>query len=106
MSSPFQIARSLSFRYFIFITTSNPPLGGFFMRSNSKHTAKLEKYIHLYIHKGINYKILCKECKEYGLLLERLNFNNKVLRYQEHGLAGIQFNTTSNRYSKEFIQSV
>src|SRR5690625_1091029 len=88
MSSPFQIARSLSFRYFIFITTSNPPLGGFFMRSNSKHTAKeLEKYIHLYIHEGINYKILCKE---YGLLLERLNFNNKVLRYQEHGLAGIQ----------------
>ena len=74
------------------------------MRLNSKDTAKeLEKYIHLYIHERINYKTLCKE---YGLLLERLNFNNKVLRYQEHGLAGIQFNTTSNRYSKEFIQSV
>src|SRR5690625_1549612 len=74
------------------------------MRSNSKHTAKeLEKYIQLYIHEGISYKILCKE---YGLLLGRRNFNDKVVRYQDHGLDGIQSSTTNNHYSKEFKHAV
>jgi|SRR5690625_976059 len=74
------------------------------MRSNSKHTAKeLEKYIQLYVHEGMSYKRLCKS---YGLLLGQGKFNDKILRYQEHGLAGIQSSTTNNRYSKDFKQSV
>ena len=58
------------------------------MRSNSKHTAKeLEGYIHLYIREGISYK---KLGEEYGLLLAKSNFINKVLRYQKYGSVGIQ----------------
>ena len=64
------------------------------MHSNSKHTVKeLEGYIHLYIREGISYK---KRQRKYGLLLARANFNDKVLRYQEHGSLGIQSNTINN----------
>lgn len=56
------------------------------MRSNSKHTTiELERYIYLYVNEGISYRELCKE---YGLLLGAARFNDKVLRYQDHGLEG------------------
>src|SRR5699024_529900 len=74
------------------------------MRLNRKHTAKeLKQYIDLYLNEGISYRILCEE---YGLLLSKSKFNNKVLRYQDHGLAGIQSSTTNNHYSKEFKRAV
>ena len=60
------------------------------MHSNSKHTAKeLKKYIQLYVHEEISYK---KLCREYRLLLKQQNFNNKILRCQGRGLAGVQSN--------------
>src|SRR5690625_4038695 len=68
------------------------------MRSNSKHTAKeLEMYIQFYINDGISYT---KLCEKHGLLLAQSKFHDKVLRYQEHGLAGIQSSITNNRYSE------
>lgn len=74
------------------------------MRSNNKHTVnELEKYIQLYINDGISYGELCKK---YGLLLARSRFRDKLLRYQEHGLEGIQSSTTNNSYSKDFKHSV
>jgi len=74
------------------------------MPSNSKdRTRELDKYIKLYIHEGVGYR---KLCKEYGLLLERSNFNNKILRYQEDGLIGIQSSRRDNHYSKDFKHPV
>ncbi len=74
------------------------------MRSNSKHTTKeLEQYIDLYINVGISYRVLCER---YGLLLSDAHFYDKVLRYQDHGLAGIQSSTTNNHYSKKFKHAV
>lgn len=74
------------------------------MRSNSKHTAKeLEMYIQFYINDGISYT---KLCEKHGLLLAQSKFHDKVLRYQEHGLAGIQSSITNNRYSEGFKHSV
>ena len=60
------------------------------MRSNSKHTVEeLEKYIHMYLYEDIHYKVL-KEA--FGLLLSQSFFTQKVLRYQVHGLKGIEKN--------------
>lgn len=58
------------------------------MRSNSKHTIdELEKYIYLYLEEGASHKELCKQ---YGLILSESRFREIVLRYQTHGLEGIQ----------------
>lgn len=74
------------------------------MRSNSKHTvAELERYIQMYLEEGWSYKELSEEK---GLLLNDSTFNNKVLRYQEHGLAGIQSKRRNNHYGKDFKDSI
>lgn len=74
------------------------------MRSNSKHTiGELERYILLYLEEGKNFRELSKD---YGLLLAQSNFNQKVLRYQEHGLPGIQTRSINNHYSKEFKEKI
>lgn len=70
------------------------------MRSNSKHPVdELERYIQMYLNEGISYRELSQEK---GLLLSQPTFNDKVLRYLEHGLSGIQTNRRNNHYSKEF----
>ena len=70
------------------------------MRSNSKHTTEeIERYILMYLNEGISFK----ELKEaYGLLINWTSFWDKVLRYQEHGISGIQVKSKYNKYSKEF----
>ena len=74
------------------------------MRSNSKHTVdELERYIQMYLDEGLSYRVL-SEVK--GLLLSESTFHDKVLRYQEHGLTGIQTKRRNNHYSKEFKNSV
>ena len=74
------------------------------MRSNNKHKVEeLVKYIHLYIDDGISHKELCND---YGLLLDRSTFREKVLRYQTHGLKGIQSKLKNNHYSKDFKLTV
>ena len=74
------------------------------MRSNSKHTIdELERYIQMYLHEGWSYRELSEEK---GLLLNDATFYDKVLRYQEHGLTGIQTKRRNNRYSKEFKYSI
>ncbi|WP_102027752.1 helix-turn-helix domain-containing protein [Salirhabdus sp. Marseille-P4669] len=74
------------------------------MRSNSKHTVnELERFIQMYLNEGLSFNELREEN---GLLLSESAFNNKVLRYQKHGLAGIQTKTVNNQYSKEFKLSV
>lgn len=74
------------------------------MRLNSKHTAEeLEWYIQMYLKDGIS----IKELREtFGLLLSESAFRQKVLRYQNHGLKGIQTTSRNNHYSEEFKQSV
>lgn len=58
------------------------------MRSNSKHTAQeLERYILLYLEEGKSFRELSED---YGLLLSDSTFGQKILRYQEYGLSGIQ----------------
>jgi putative aminopeptidase FrvX len=74
------------------------------VRSNSKHTAnELEKYIQLFLDEGISYRELYKE---YGLSLGQATFGQKVLRYQTHGLKGIESKSKNNRYSQTFKLSV
>lgn len=74
------------------------------MRSNSKHTInELEMYIQLYLEEGTSYKELCKH---YGLILSKRRFSEVVLRYQAHGLEGIQSKLKNNHYSEEFKLTV
>src|SRR5699024_4964881 len=70
------------------------------MRSNSKHSVEeLERYIKMYLDKGISHR----ELRDiYGLLLSDTTFSSKVLKYQEHGIAGIQTRRKNNHYSKQF----
>lgn len=74
------------------------------MRSNNKHTIEdLERYILLYLEEGISFKELSEE---HGLVLRDSTFGQKVLRYQQHGLSGIQPKTRNNQYSKEFKETI
>ena len=74
------------------------------MRSNSKHTAQeLERYILLYLDEGKSYRELSED---YGLLLSDSNFGQKILRYQEYGISGIQSKSKNNHYTKEFKKAV
>ena len=74
------------------------------MRSNSKHTVhELEKYIHMYLEEGITYKQLTED---YGLLLSDSTFGQKVLRYREYGLSGIQTHSKNNQYTQAFKETV
>lgn len=74
------------------------------MRSNSKHPVdELERYIQMYLDEGWSYR---KLSEEKGLLISKTVFNNKVLRYQEHGLIGIQTKRRNNHYSKEYKDSI
>ena len=74
------------------------------MRLNSKHTAEeLERYIQMYLNEGISFKELSET---FGLLISASAFSQKVLRYQEYGLKGIQTKSRNNRYSEEFKQCV
>ena len=70
------------------------------MRSNSRHaTEEIERYILMYLKEGFSFKELNED---YGLLVNWTSFRDKVLRYQEHGINGIQVKSKSNKYSKEF----
>ncbi len=74
------------------------------MRSNNKYTAvELERYIELYLDDGISYRELRNN---HGLLLSESAFGQKVLRYQIHGLKGIQPKSRNNHYSQAFKLSV
>ena len=74
------------------------------MRSNSKHTAQeLERYILLYLEEGKSFRELSED---YGLLLSDSTFGQKILRYQEYGLSGIQTNSKNNHYTKELKKVV
>ena len=74
------------------------------MRSNSKHTAQeLERYILLYLEEGKSFRELSED---YGLLLSDSTFGQKILRYQEYGLSGIQTNSKNNHYTKELKKAV
>lgn len=74
------------------------------MRSNRKHTVKeLEKYIQLYLEEGKSFRELRDN---FGLLLSDQAFGQKVLRYQGHGLSGIQNKSQNNQYSKQFKEMV
>src|SRR5699024_1565808 len=74
------------------------------MRSNSKHSVEeLERYIKMYLDKGISHRELSDV---YGLLLNQSTFSSKVLKYQEHGIAGIQTSRKNNHYSKHFKLSL
>ncbi|HLR22624.1 MAG TPA: helix-turn-helix domain-containing protein [Pseudogracilibacillus sp.] len=74
------------------------------MRSNSKHSSEqLERYIKMYLDEGRSHSELTKAN---GLLLNKSTFNKKVLKYQEHGLAGIQTRRKNNHYSKQFKESL
>src|SRR5699024_2821832 len=58
------------------------------MRSNSKHSVEeLERYIKMYLDKVLSYHELSDV---YGLLFNQSTFNKNVLKYQEHGISGIQ----------------
>lgn len=74
------------------------------MRSNSKHTIEeLERYIELYFDDGRSYRELREN---HGLLLSQSLFGQKVLRYQTHGLKGIETRSSNNNYSNSFKNSV
>lgn len=74
------------------------------MRSNRKHTTEeLERYIRFYLEEGKSFQELRKD---FGLLLSKSTFGQKVLRYQEYGLPGIQSKTKNNHYSKAFKDAV
>lgn len=74
------------------------------MRSNRKHTTEeLERYIRLYLDEGKSFQELRKD---FGLLLSESTFGQNVLRYQEHGLPGIQRKIKNNYYSKPFKEAV
>ncbi|MGO4936536.1 transposase [Fundicoccus sp. Sow4_H7] len=74
------------------------------MRSNSKHTwEELERFIRLYLEDGKSFRELSEE---YGLLLSESAFIHKVLKYQKHGLLGIQPKSNNNHYSKAFKEAI
>ena len=74
------------------------------MRSNNKHTVEeLERYIELYLDDGRSYRELREN---HGLLLSQSLFGQKVLRYQTHGLKGIETRSRNNNYSNSFKNSV
>ena len=74
------------------------------MRSNSKHTIEeMERYIELYLDDGRSFRELREN---HGLLLSQTIFRQKVLRYQTHGLKGIETRSRNNSYSKSFKNSV
>lgn len=75
------------------------------MRSrSSKHMMpELERFIHMYLHEGWSYQELCEE---EGLLLSVSAFNDRVLRYKENGITGIETKRNNNRYSKEMKDSI
>jgi len=74
------------------------------MRSNSKHSVEeLERYIKMYLEQGVSYRELRGM---YGLLLSEALFRTKVLKYQEHGAAGIQTRRRNNHYSKQFKEFI
>lgn len=74
------------------------------MRSNSKHTVEeLERFILMYLEDG---KSFIELSEDYNLLLNESTFGQKVLRYQEHGLSGIQSKTSNNHYSKQFKEAI
>ncbi|MFJ1628301.1 hypothetical protein ACEN4P_11135 [Marinilactibacillus psychrotolerans] len=74
------------------------------MRSNNKHTMEeLKNYILMYLHDGMSFKVLSEE---YGLLLSYIAFNQKVLRFQEHDISGIQPSVNSTHYSSELKKLV
>jgi len=74
------------------------------MGSNNKHSIEqLERYIKMYLDEGRSHRELVKTN---GLLLNQSTFNKKVLKYQEHGLAGIQTRRKNNHYSKQFKESL
>lgn len=74
------------------------------MRSNRKHSVKeIEKYILMYLDDGVS----IKELKDnFGLMLASSSFYQKVLRYQEHGIGGIQPSVKNNRYSSDLKKQV
>src|SRR5699024_3701132 len=57
------------------------------MRSNSKHSVEeLDRYIKMYLEQAVSYR----ELRDiHGLLLSDTIFRFKVLKYQEHGPAGL-----------------
>lgn len=57
----------------------------------------------MYLNEGVSVKELIKA---YGLKLHERTFTQKVLKYQEHGLRGIQTNHRNNHYSKTFKEAV
>ncbi|OJF89597.1 transposase [Alkalibacterium sp. 20] len=74
------------------------------MRSNSKHTVKeLENYILMFLDDGLSIKELSDT---FGLMLHSSTFYQKVLRYQEHGIGGIQPSVNNNRYSSDLKKQV
>lgn len=74
------------------------------MSSNNKHTTdEIERYILMYFQENISFKEL-KE--DYGLLINWTSFWNKVLRYQEHGISGIQVRSKNNKYTEQFKLAV
>src|SRR5690625_2585823 len=74
------------------------------MRSNSKHSVEeLERYIKMYLEQGVSHRELIDR---YGLLLSGTAFRSKVLKYQEHGIAGIQTRSRNNHYSKQFKEFI
>lgn len=79
-------------------------MGGFFVRSNRKHTVEeLESYFNMYLKEGHSFK----ELKEtYGLLLSNSTFSKYLLKYQVHGLKGLQSRTKNNHYSESFKMTV
>lgn len=74
------------------------------MRSNNKNTLEeLKNYILMYLHDGMNFRELSDY---YGLLLSWSVFNQKVLRFQEHGIRGIQLSVKNNQYSSALKKRV
>lgn len=74
------------------------------MRSNSKHTAEeLERYILMYLKDGLSIEELRER---FGLMLHSTTFYQKVLRYEERGISGIQPSVKNNHYSKEIKKQV
>ncbi len=70
------------------------------MRSNSKHSIEeLGRSIKMYLDEGLSYHELSNV---YGLLIDASTFNARVLKYQEHGIVGIQMKRRNNHYSKQF----
>src|SRR5699024_10706635 len=70
------------------------------MRSNSKHSIEeLERYMKMYIEQGES-DVELRDM--YRLMLSSTIFNSRVLKYEEHGFAGIKTKGKNNHYSKQF----